>query len=273
MFEEIGSSFEEVVSERHTNYLEFIVEINSFEQIPDVVASLEKTLNLVPPMPIKDTDSITRPTPYITFNITGESLNWVFSPSILFPMTGEITPGNNQALVYIYNEVVLYDWDEVLVSLENAVATYLKWKPDTEFQIPREVLLREPPRSFNSVMFVMGDEMKEISGLLVSWEGGGYTFPASIFYGRGGFFVKMVSELGGSHEYISFEQESFHLKWEISGDVWEAYNVDGDINITKNGEILPVMMPGRPCIRDIELLLGVRAEYTNDVAVLYLIKE
>lgn len=184
---------------------------------------------------------------------------------------------------------------EILVSLENSVASLYKLDV-IDIEIPNDVLMREPPAHFESVMIGDTDINPELTRRGVYWEenekllyphykGGRYQFSTDIFGGDDGSFAYMVKELGGSYEYINTDC----AKWEISGDIWEAhresskridvgiaeYDVD-NIKITKNGIDLPPLesqVRGKYSLKDIEMLLGVRAEYTNDVAVLYLIQD
>ncbi|MDD4591846.1 MAG: hypothetical protein PHG06_15685 [Parabacteroides sp.] len=209
MFESIGSSFEDDTTEygHINNYFSFEITIDSFEKIPDVVTALEKTFKLVPEMPISDT-------PNIDFIVDGNEL---YSSAIKFPIIGESAP----------------DWSEVLISIENSMASLYK-NERINVEIPHDVLMREPPREFEPVMFVDGDVMKEIS-MSVDWQDGRYSFHAPVFYGNGGFFVKMIREMGGSYEFITFDSTTQHLKWEIFGNVWETRSTDEGTNITKNG--------------------------------------
>lgn len=184
--------------------------------------------------------------------------------------------------------------NEILLSLENSMASLYK-SGKIDIEIPDDVLMRKPPKSFESVMIgntdinpklARGVKWEENEMLLYPhYKGGRYQFSTYIFGGEHNSFAYIVKELGGSYELIN----SSHAKWEISGDNWEAhlesskrvnvgiaqYDVD-IINVTKNGKVLPPLESqhsGMYSLKDIEMLLGVRAEYTNDVAILYLIKE
>ena len=172
---------------------------------------------------------------------------------------------------------------EILISLEDSMASLYK-SGRIDVEIPYDVLMRNPPTSFKSVM--IGDT--DINPKLawgVKWKDDRYLFSTYIFGGEHGSFAYMVKKLGGSYELIN----SGHAKWNISGNIWEAhlksskrvhagyaeYEVD-NINITKNGEVLSSLESSQSAmytLRDIEMLLGVRTEYTNDVAILYLIPD
>jgi len=224
------------------------VQINSFEQIPDIATAFENSFNLVPKMPFRDTDWALG----IELRFDGGHIR---GGMFRFPIVGEDIP----------------DWHEIHISIENVMADYFKLNPDVDLQIPHEVLMIESPSSFNStIMVVNGVEVREFRNL-ITMRDGQHILPSSIFYASARF-SEMIRALGGSSESVRTDTRGHVRRWEISGNEWEAYRTDEGANIIKNGVFLTVLEnPERPTLRDLEMLLGVRAHYTNDVAILYLI--
>ena len=270
IFESSGLSFA-MMDENHRNTVNiftsnssdvFRVEITSFEQISDVVAALENVIHLVPEMPFAITDDNTNNAraPSVEVLIHNRQLARVY-----FPRTGESVP----------------DLSEVLISIENRMASRYKLG-QIDVEIPHDVLMREPPIAFTSVMVGDSDVIARIQQRNIRLVDGQHLILINTFGGERSSFAYIVEALGGSYELIA----SGHIKWEIAGDIWEAHRISSDrvsvgygyyvvdtVEVTKNGVVLPVRESPRFTLQDIEMLFGVRAEFTNDVATLYLVRQ
>jgi len=182
---------------------------------------------------------------------------------VSFPRTSESVP----------------DWSEILISIENSIASQYKLG-QIDVEIPRDVLMREPPIAFTSVMVGDTDVIARLQQRNIRLVDGQHLILINTFGGERSAFAYITEALGGSYELVA----PSHVKWEISGDIWEARRISSDrvyighgyyvvdaVEVTKNGVALPVRESPRFTLQDIEMLFGVSAEFTNDVATLYLV--
>lgn len=255
-------------------YRSYVINVYSYEQLSQTAEALAGLFTEIPPYPINREAYDER------FGIDPEQLivdfrygeEYTYAKEIgyfRFLCVGEEAPNR----------------DEILLSLEDAVASLYK-SGKIDIEIPYDVLIRKPPLSFESVMIGDVDICPRLAwGVRWNDDYGQYLFSTYIFGGEQNSFAYMIGELGGSYERIS----PSYARWSISGDIWEArkkgskrvhaghaeYTVD-TISITKNGEELPALESPQSAmytLQDIEMLLGVKTEYTNDVATLYLIPD
>ena len=276
--------YENNIKESFGDRLEsYTINIYNYEQLAETADMLAEMYVKIPPYPIN------RELYGDLFNIDPKRL------VVEFRYGDDYTYASNLGYFdFLCEGETVSNQNEILISLENSMASLCK-SGEIDIEIPDDVLMRKPPKSFESVMIgdmdinprlAWGVKWEENEKLLYPhYKGGRYQFSTYIFGGESNSFAYIVKELGGSYELI----KTGHAKWEISGDIWEAhlesskrvhvgiaqYDVD-IINVTKNGTALPPLESqhsGMYSLKDIEMLLGVRSEYTNDVAILYLIKE
>ena len=204
IFESSGFSFA-MMDENHRNTVSiftsdssdvFRVEITSFEQISDVVAALEYVIHLVPEMPfaiIDDNTGNARP-PSVEVLIDNRQL-----ARVSFLRTGESMP----------------DWSEVLISIENSMASRYKLG-QIDVEIPHDVLMREPPIAFTSIMVGNTEVIARLQQRNIRLVDGQHLISMSMFGGERSSFAYVIEALGGSYELLA----PGHVKWEISGDIW-----------------------------------------------------